>query len=100
MDIEKIFGTVLDQELRNTLEFVLEDRYAGLKRRQGIGQDQRKMEYDQTVERMARKYYSDDAAECKKFLNGLAECEDKGREDIYLNGIRDGIKFMKFIAMV
>lgn len=100
MDIENIFGAVLDQELRSTLESVLVERYAGLKKRQRTGRDQRMMEYDQIVERMVREYYSDNQAECEKFLDELAECEDKEKQDSYLNGIRDGIKFMKFVAMV
>ena len=41
MDIEKVFGAVLDQELRTVLESVLSERYAGLRRKQETGQDQR-----------------------------------------------------------
>lgn len=100
MDIEKVFGAVLDQELRTVLESVLLKRYAGLRRKQETGQDQRIIEYGQTVERMVRKHYSNNHEECEKFLNGLAECEDKERESLYLHGIRDGIKFMKLVAMV
>ena len=52
------------------------------------------------VELSVRSRYADSKEDCEEFLNRLAYCEDKEKEDSYIGGVMDGIRLMRFLFAI
>ena len=52
------------------------------------------------MELSVRSRYADSKEDCEEFLNRLAYCEDKEKEDSYIGGVMDGIRLMRFLFAI
>lgn len=99
MKITQILGINVDPETEDALDMVLSARYSRMESARTPEQKEQMEERDILIREMARKYYPD-GEDCEKFLDMAAMCESGEKEDAYLCGIRDGIRFCKVVGQI
>ena len=52
------------------------------------------------LEALVMEHYSEDKEKCKEFMDWLTDAEGEEKEEIYLHGIRDGIRAARLFASI
>lgn len=96
MKIREILGLTLSEEEMDMVDCFLVERFNSLTqvrtdedRKNGVAQ-----KYDR-LEELVMEHYSEDKEESRQFMDWIAGRESENEEDIYLYGIRDGIRAAK-----
>ncbi len=101
MKIREILGIDLEKETSDMLDLFLVERFNQLTQEQVERANQRGgREKSMQLEALVMEHYSKDIEECKEFMDWIADTEGEEKEELYLHGIRDGIRAAKLFASI
>ncbi len=101
MKIREILGINLEKETFDMLDLFLIERFNQLTQEQAERADRRgDRERSTRLETLVMEHYSEDKEKCKKFLDWMTDAEGEEKEELYLHGIRDGIRAARLFASI
>lgn len=86
----------MDEKEQDALELFLEERLNTLVQELTKEiRENREVERYVELEALVMEHYSEDKEKCKEFMDWIASQDGQIEEDLYLHGIRDGIRAAK-----
>ncbi len=101
MKIREVLGINMEKETHDMLDLFLVERFNQLTQEQAERAGQRgDREKSMQLEALVMEHYSEDKEKCKEFMDWLTDAEGEEKEEIYLHGIRDGIRAARLFASI
>ncbi len=99
MNIKKNWGLSIGSDIDGILSQAIAERIFQISVENKI-ENQKEAERNKELEHLVMEHYSKNTFECEEFLYKLAKHDSEEKEQLYLQGLKDGIKLMREIFVL